>query len=165
MAYITPADVYSYALYNLTSSDVNTATVSLFITDSEALINGTIADLYTVPFSSGGIPDIIKTIDRDFTAFFVCDYLYQQQNRNYDSYVAERYRRANELLNRIKSQDLNLIASLSAGGTGAIVANVNTTLKGSSNSMPLIANMDNFMNWRTPNTLVDSIKSARRAND
>ena len=160
MAYITASDIYDYKIYALSSTVIATATVSLFIEEAESVIDGKLAKTYTVPFSSTGIPPIIKKIDRDITAFYCLEYLYQQQNRNYSDYLKTRYSDAVELLQQICDTHIALLASLTTGGYGVLTEKVNTTLAGTKGTPP-IANVDDYLSWGVPANLASSISSAR----
>ena len=109
MSYCSASDIYSYEIYGLTSSDVNTATVTQFITDSEALIDSYIGGLYATPLVD--IPNIIKKLARDITGYETLSYLYSQQNRNVDEWIENTYDKSIKQLEMIANGDLKLIHS------------------------------------------------------
>ena len=75
MAYITAGDIYTFGVYKLTTTAVESSVVSQFIEDAESLVNGKLAKQYSVPFTSTGIPPLIKRISRDIAAYYCLDFL------------------------------------------------------------------------------------------
>lgn len=161
--YIAAQDIYDYEIYGLTSTLLNTATVELFIDDAEYLIDGKAAKLYTVPFTSTGIPWMVKKLARDMAGYYCLDYLYSQQQVNKNDWVEGKYEEAMELLDQIANDDLRLVYSLSAGSVGVLTPNRARNLVGTYTDIPSVINMDSQWSWDVPGTLLDDIDARRDA--
>jgi len=161
--YISAQDIYDYEVYNLTSTDINTATVEIFIDDAESLVDGKASKLYSVPFTATGIPHLVKKISRDLAGYYCLDYLYSQQQLNVNDWVINKYNEALDLLNDISNDDIRLVASLSTGSVGAIATNRARNLAGTYTDIPSIINMDNEFDWSVSDSLLDDIDARRDA--
>jgi len=160
--YITNDDIYSYEVFGLTNEDVASTTVDVYIADAEDYIDGKLAKLYDVPFTSTGIPNLVKKAARDLTGCYIFEYLYQKGNRNTNKNMQYYCETSTKLIQDMYDDKIRLVASLTAGSTGVIEPNINASLKATYTDMPPIVNMDSQWNWKTPGSLKDDI-SARRA--
>jgi phage gp36-like protein len=159
--YCTTDQLYNSQVYDLTSNDINTATVENFIADSDGLIDSFVGIRYDVPFTSTGVPAIINTISKNISAYYCLDFLYAQGNKNTNEWVKNKYTDSLELLKSIADGDITLIASLTAGGTGKIEINQDMEIMSTYSGIGTVINLDEDYNWEVSSTLETAIDATR----
>lgn len=156
--YTTSTALYNNAIYGLTQSIVSTTVVDYHIANAEATIDSYVSKQYTLPFDAKpNTPPILFRIATDLAAFNVLNYLYSQTNQNVNNWVKELYSRSMESLKEISEDKMRIIYASGTLATMDININLETNLEG----IPLIANMDDVLNWRVAGTLSDKIFSDR----
>ena len=158
--YIQTDDIYNYEVYGLSNSIVPSATVAQFITDAEALVDGILANLYTVPFTSTAVPPLVKKVTRDFVGYELLNYLHSKMNRNVNNNVIKNYEISQAIIKDVVDGKTNIffngtqIAQRTDGDFGATY-----------HDMPTMVNMDDERSWRVPGQLNTQIDSKRRGSD
>ncbi len=155
--YITNDDIYDTKIYDLSNKDIPSVTMDVYITDAEALVDGMLAKLYVVPFTD--IPNMIKSITKDLSAYYACDYLWQQNNRNINRQCETRYTRALDLLKGIAEEEISLIHS-----STVIEPRTDSDMQAKYTDIGPVVDLDDDLSWpdgRASGKLLDSISTRR----
>lgn len=155
MPYSTASDIYSTKIYNFTSTDVPTTTVTLFISDADSLIDGYVAKQYSLPF--GATPPLIFKLSKDLAAYYCLDFLYSQENQNVNDWVIKKYEDALVTLQDISEDKIRLNYSAGTMATMLVAGMMATNLE----DIPLAFNVDHILNQSVPDNLLIMIDNDR----
>jgi phage gp36-like protein len=160
-SYITTTTIYVDKLSRITTSTVAPTILTAYINDAEAVINGYIAKQYTVASITVARPPLLQTIAKDLTIYYALIDSYTRDNSNLNDWLETKKTNAMSLLEAIADDKVRLVASSGANIDPAVNVNMKSSLSG----VNLTFNMDDELEWRVPQTLLDSIDADRSIND
>lgn len=155
--YTTSTTLYGNAIYGLTSTIIPTSVVDYHIQQAEAQIDSYLCKQYVLPFSS--VPPMVSRIANDLSAYNVLNYLYSQQNQNVNDWVKGLGETNIEMLKALSVDDMRLTYETGSQPTMYLDISMATNME----DIPLVANMDNVMNWGVSTSLENQIFDDRAA--
>ena len=160
--YTTSTALYSNAIYGLDATIAPTSVVNYYIANAEATIDSYISKQYTLPLDAKpNTPPIIFRVATDLSAYLLLNYLYSQQNQNVNKWVEELGSKSMAMLENISTDKMRAVY---AAGTMATM-DLNISLESNMEDIPLVANMDDVLNWRVSGSLNNQIFQDRSSAD
>jgi phage gp36-like protein len=144
-----------------TGYDAVAVTIGQSIEEAEALVNGYLGALYSVPFSSDDVPPIVRHIVTQIAVHLAYNAIYSGESIEGNPY-AERYEKWNnnayDTLKKLAAGEIAIVTE-----AGAVVA-INTdgrSIKGTHSAYQPTFDRDDPSNWKVDADEMDAIKEAR----
>jgi len=166
--YSTVTAMYDNQIYGLSTTVVDTATISYWLDKAELEIDSYLAKQYvdSMPFTPV-IPKMLTSLSQDLTACKLYNnYLFTQDNQNTNDWVEGLCTDVYDILTKLSTDEIRLsYGDTGEANSGTVISpNVNINMKSSMNGISLAADMDDPLLWEVSQNLLDTIGSGREAN-
>jgi phage gp36-like protein len=132
------------------------------IKKAEGLINSYIGSIYTLPFTTGNVPSIIKTICADLACYYCLLILFSRDSQNENEWIETFYTKHIDIINKngtldkIKDGCLTII-----GEDGTEAPKPRESIKSDTEDYHPTFDVDNPLNWNQDKDRLDDISNRR----
>lgn len=156
--YASASDIYSKQVYRLTSTVANTDTVNYYIGKAEAEVDSYLSKVYSMPIvasSLSSVPPLVESLTQDLAAYKIMQWQYSGDNQNASDWVEALGEDVYSTLDKIVEEEIGITDE--DGNTIQAFNGMSSNME----DIPSVINLDDELNWKVSNDLLDQISSDR----